>query len=323
MPRSRSPGRTASGAPTTVTIRGTRAEATTPEGTSASVTVKDFAEGLCREGEGSERWLLPPGGRGVVPLRGGGLITIIEIGPGVRPLRWIDKRSPEREGLEARYRRVHIALPYMIVLAGFRTDGKGLPRLGNWNECFFRREPLQREEDKLLYPALLNCSRFERVCSRPLSWICTEHLDRSALCGPTDRAGRVREGVWGLVSHLLQSGFNESFEEHGLKSWFTETVRAGIDPRLASIESWEEASRENPLFALDVPWLPVRMSLVQILDRMKRGLEAETAPHRPRRAEDLARVIFRLGRTRQRGSRSAPACSAREERQPVLPEILL
>jgi hypothetical protein len=87
----------------------------------------------------------------------------------------------------------------------------------------------------------------------------------------------------------LETGFNLSSEHHELNSWFTETVAAGIDPRIASVESWQKASAEDPLFALEVPWLPSGHTLRSATARI-------TAMGRTRRrassADDLARIIL-------------------------------
>ena len=67
--------------------------------------------------------------------------------------------------LENRFRMME------VMLAAFEGD-----MLSGHNECFFRRRPLEKEDDDLLYPALLNCSKFTPQEGKPLSWICTAKM---------------------------------------------------------------------------------------------------------------------------------------------------
>ena len=83
-------------------------------------------------------------------------------------------------------------------------------------------------------------------------------------------------------------GFNRSSEHHELSSWFTETVSAGVDPRLASVETWEAASAEEPLFVLQVPWLPTGKTLGQVIERIR----DQRGSRRIETAQDVARVVL-------------------------------
>ena len=188
--------------------------------------------------------------------------------------------SPSHSGMGAKYRQVRIALPYLIVLARFvkHPENEDVFALTTGNEVYFRNERMDSLEDKLLYPALLNCARMENP-RKPLSWVCCQHL-------PTDPRRGIAHGVGTLLSHILSSAFNRDFEARGSSSWFTETVAARVDPRISSIERWEEATEADPLFAVDVPWLKTKKTVREVVTR---------GTNRQRRIEsagDIARVMF-------------------------------
>ncbi len=270
-----------------VLLEGQTALGLTPEGTERSVPLSDLIDGLLPSLPTTCGLVLPDGVKAILPGKGG-VVVVHETPPQPMSLRWIAADSDERLGPEASYRTVRLALPYVIVLALFGRQGERLQLLGG-NECFFLNEPLRRLDQELLYPALLNCSRFPDGAPRPLSWICTQHLDIKRL-GRGQPEQALAEGLSALRSHLFGAAFNESSERHELSSWFTETVEAQVDPRLATVEAWEEASREDPLFVLDVPWLPTGHTVEQVAER---ALSNEFGPRRAiRTAGDVLRVVL-------------------------------
>ena len=134
-----------------------------------------------------------------------------------------------------------------------------------------------------------SCSRFPPGPASPLAWICTEKLARGALRPQASLDVSLRTGLAALLRHLLETGFNLSSEHHELNSWFSESVAARIDPRIASVEAWEQATESNPLFALEVPWLPTQHTLRAVLDRI-----IATGGHSARRitsSVDIARMV--------------------------------
>ena len=65
-------------------------------------------------------------------------------------------------------------------------------------------------------------------------------------------------------------------------------MKAGIDPRIASVEAWEEATKTDPLFVLEVPWLRTGKTLREVTDRIaKAGSGAKPVAS----AADVARLI--------------------------------
>ena len=104
-----------------------------------------------------------------------------------------------------------------------------------------------------------------------------------------------REGLGALLRHLFESGFNRSSEHHEGASGFSASVDAKIDPRIASVEAWEEATRQDPLFAIEVPWLPLGKTLREITART--GPPGRGRAKGIKTAADVARMIVNASRT--------------------------
>jgi hypothetical protein len=244
---------------------------------------------------------LYPDGLRATAARGPALLWVHEIPPRVHQLRWIKEDSPVPFGPGATYRDVHLALPYLITLAMFHPDDSGRLVLSKRNECFFRNAPLTDWDDALFYPALLNTSKFSPQEGNPLSWICTQYIDTSYK-REHDPLRRQRRGFAALQRCLLEAGFNYSSEHHEASSWFTES--AHVDPRLATVAAWEEASAADPLFPLDVPWLPTGFSLRQVVDRIF-DLQRAASPEVPD-ADAAAAIVFRHAPSRPGKAPSSP-----------------
>ena len=104
----------------------------------------------------------------------------------------------------------------------------------------------------------------------------------------TDPGKRLTAGFNALRHCLLETGFNLSSEHHEHSSWWTESRK--VDPRLNTVEAWEAASAEYPLFVLDVPWLPANHTVRQAVDRIFSHQQSRVKV--PRTAGALARIVF-------------------------------
>lgn len=265
-----------------IKIEGTMMHAAWPEGQTARMSVADVISAACPRRMDTRGVVMPDGFRLAYPM-GPLSIWVHELPPRVRQFKWIAADSPAKYGAGTTYRMVRIGLPYVVVLAVFENGV-----LSDANECFFRTRPLEDQNDTLCYPALLNCSKFVPPEGRPLSWICTQTLDRRQFMEIADPARRMRGGLRELLHCLLETGFNYSSEHHEANSWFTESAR--VDPRIATVESWQEATEKDPLFVLDVPWLKTGLSVKQVVERICKNKHA--GQHRVTSAQDLARLIF-------------------------------
>lgn len=266
---------------TSITIKGDTASLVTPEGNEVALPLKELFERLDAASE-TARGVHPPGVR-MVDSAGPLTVWVFEIPPGIRQLKWIAEDSPVPFGRGAQYRMVRIALPYLVILAVFR---QGV--ITDHSECFFRVRPLEDERtDTLLYPALLNCSRFQPAQGRPLSWICTQKLSRRDVMTERDPRRRMQKGLRALCRCLLETGFNLSSDFHEASSWFSESKK--VDPRVSSVEAWQEATRADPLFTLNVPWLETGKTVQQVVDRIFENCRARR--RQVEKCADLARWI--------------------------------
>jgi hypothetical protein len=87
---------------------------------------------------------------------------------------------------------------------------------------------------------------------------------------------------------LLETAFNDSSDHHEASSWYTES--RNVDPRIATVDRWQEATERDPLFALEVPWLATGKTIHEVVERIFRN--RPSGPRRVTSAADLVRVIF-------------------------------
>lgn len=201
--------------------------------------------------------------------RGTGTGVVVEISPHARTVRWLAEGSKAPFGRGARYENRYLAFPFVILLLVFR-DGA----LTGFQQLYYRTASLEKGE-YLSLPNLYNVAEaYGQRC-----WLCLANLrDVSGL----DWSKRIDA----ILGHVFSAAFNRSSEVHEGNSYFT--AMRGIDPRIKTIEAWEEATRENPLFVLDVPWKPAgvtaRAELLAMLDKV-------VAPASFGSATDLCRLI--------------------------------
>lgn len=286
-----------------VVFEGDLAIAITPEGTQRQMSVAEVIRHLAPNVPDTCGVVLPDGIKYAIAKRGG-VMLVHQTPPQVYAFRWIANDSENEFGPGTKYRSVRLSLPYVIVLAGYANQRSGIPVLGDANECYFSNSPVELKglDTPLAFPALLNCSKMseDHGGGMPLSWICTQHLDKKETHGRKTVDAAYHDGLGALLRHLFESGFNRSSEHHEGASGFSASVEAKIDPRIASVEAWEEATNADPTFAVDVPWLPVGNTLGEITQRgARRGRRRGNGPTT---AADVARII--LNATAQPGTRA-------------------
>ncbi|MHC1768644.1 MAG: hypothetical protein AB9869_30920 [Verrucomicrobiia bacterium] len=268
-------------------IQGTEVTATSPEGKTATMPLDAFLAKVAARRMDTGGVVLPDGVKAII-TEGAITVCVCEYQPSVQRLMWIAQDSPVPFGPGTKYRDVSLALPYLVVLAVFSADAHGQLVLTTANECFFRVAPLKSLEDPLLYPGLLNCSRFEPQEGHPLSWICTQHLKPNLAMRDPDLNKRLAACFRALHHCLFETGFNLSSEHHEASSWFTESRK--VDPRVRTVEAWEAATTNDQVFVLDVPWLPTGHSVRAVAERIFKNLHTRTRS--PRTAAALARIVF-------------------------------
>ena len=183
------------------------------------------------------------------------LLLVHQMSPQVRLLRWIKADSRRPFGPGTKYRQVRLSIPYAITFATYIRHGKHL-FLANWNDLYFRNEPLRSLGDRLSFPALLNISRI-LLPKREAAWICTQHLQRTGIAGWTEQLAV-------LLDHTWNGAFNLSSEHHEGASWYT--LSQGVHQDLHPVQRWEQATAADEAFALKVPWKPAPLTVGELMD---------------------------------------------------------
>ena len=260
--------------------------AVSPEGKSGSMRLEEFVEKV-RGPAADLNSVIRPKGVIYERVEGNAVIWIYECGPKVYNLKWIAADSAKPFGQGTKYRQVRIALPYLIIFAAFAVMPPGRLTLTPSNEAFFSNDRIRSVDAELLFPALLNCSVFNPPDGRPLSWICTQHLDRS-FDSESDLNRRMNGGFKALHHCLLEAGFNYSSEHHEGMSGFTASQK--VDERISTVEKWEAASAEDSEFVLKVPWVKTGHTVAGVTERIFKRLNATRPPIKT--ASDVARIVF-------------------------------
>lgn len=245
-----------------------------------SAPLKLFLEALVERNDYIPIEPIPEGVR-LVRSRSDVMVLVLEEPPAVRTIRWLAEDSPAPYGQKAVYRTVRLAFPFLVLVIGFRGGA-----LTGYQQCFFRTSPLRSTADMLCFPNLLNvASAYGQLC-----WLCLANLGNNLAGQPwSDKVGLI----W---KHLFGAGFNGSSEVHeGMSYW---SATRNIDPRFASIEAWEEASKKEPLFPLRVPWRPIGRSVGAVVEETMSLL---APPGLPSTTAELVQVLglaaARSGRT--------------------------
>lgn len=169
-------------------------------------------------------------------------VLILEDSPATRLIRFAARTR--KQGDEAPEESYELAFPYLIY--AFFFVGKEFEEM----KVFYRSAPLTSMKDPLhlcnLYNVQLSRGHraHNRACLRPK---------------PDIRNLFLNEQVQRLIDHFWNTEFNLDIEDSGFGFY------AERDSRLASLAAWEEAGREDPLFALQFPWEPAGMTLLELI----------------------------------------------------------
>lgn len=248
--------------------------------TLARAPLADFVKSIARASIAWPDLILPSGVRIYRP-RGDCVGVAVEVPPQARSVRWIADDSRAHYGRGARYRECFLAFPYVVLLMVLR---EGQP--SGWQQLYYRRAPLESSDDQdLLLPNMTNVA--QAYCQR--AWVCLQHLPRS-------RNPNVASTIRSVVDHVFNAAFNRSADVHEGNSYWA--AMRDVDPRVASLEAWEAATRENRWFALEVPWksagVTASTELASMLDRVERPLCASPT------AKQLAGLVTRAAAMRRK-----------------------
>ncbi|MBW2243327.1 MAG: hypothetical protein JRH01_15175 [Deltaproteobacteria bacterium] len=246
----------------------------------ASVPLADFIRGVAEASPGEAAVLLPPGVR-LVKRRGQAIALALELAPQARTVRWLADDSEAPFGKDARYRDAYLAFPYVVVLLVLHGA-----RLTGQQQLYYRRAPLEGPDDPLLLPNLFNVAEgYGQRC-----WLCLQNVQ-------IESGWSLARSVTTAIEHIFGAAFNRSSEVHEGNSYWGTMQR--LDARVASVEAWEEATRADRFFPLEVEWRDAGTSAATELDRMLNEVE-RGLPDAPD-ANDLAGLVTRADARRRRG----------------------
>lgn len=213
------------------------------------------------------------------------IIFLVEYAPGVRTVAWTrGTRQEPSPGTAAR--EATVALPYVL----FFITVHGSAYLGN-SSVYFRSAPLQAADfsDPLCDCHFFNCSpRAHKV----YCWICTGNLPAVVAQGQS-----LPDFVASVIDAFWFTGFNYSSEMHEGNSFFGLGRKGGKreipDPRVQTIEAWEEATAADPRFALTVPWNPAGRTVRDVFYELATVDGGDRWPFRT--ASDLGNFVMNQG----------------------------
>ncbi len=206
--------------------------------------------------------LLPPGTRWAQQM-GKALAIVVEHPPQVRAMRWTDDTKVR-----------HLAFPFIVYI--LICDHDSLETM----HVFFRPRHLASETDPLYAPVLLNVQ-----AARTVAAYC-----RACLRGHPDW---VEQPIAAQAERALEFFWSTGFDLDVADN--THHRFAGCDPRLSTPETWEAATRHDPLFPTEVAWPLAHPHLVEAVDGLLtlRSREVRT----PEDVSDLADALVRLPET--------------------------
>ncbi len=211
-------------------------------------------------------------------------VCIVQLNPELRWIKWLSPDSPVPFGPEATSVDRCLATPFVILKVPFRR-GRIVSRI----EVFYRNEPLSLIHGPggaLFFPNLLNVSPWSHDCT---SWFCSQYL------GKAMTQSGIEPGLDAVVHHLFGGSFNASSEEHEGESTFSLAGRKKLDRRATDVLRWEEASRQDPSFVLQVKWLPAEVDVKKII---LHELQMQRVPLAPHTLAELGNLMVRKARPR-------------------------
>jgi hypothetical protein len=196
------------------------------------VHLADFLQAVASSHPGpmKDRYLFLPLGTRLARVRGASTVLVIEQPPQVRQIRW----SNARMGAGGSYASYRLAFPYLIYIFTFyRGEFEDL-------RLYHRTAPLRAANDPVFLSNLMN------VQADPGLLSCARACLRGRPLGLAEMP--LADQVEGLLTYFWTSGFNMDIEGNCF-----ERARL-LDPRICSMEAWQQASEAEPLFPLEIPW---------------------------------------------------------------------
>jgi hypothetical protein len=220
-------------------------------------------------GAGQEEFAVRPRGARIVQARRDAIAMGLEIAPHTRRVRWLADDSKVPFGPRAKYAEYFVSFPFIVLLLVFRRGG-----LTGQQQLYYRNQSLDSGDD-LLLPNLYNVAvGYGQRC-----WVCLQHCPN---------VGRMPWDVKiaTVVDHIFSAAFNRSSEEHEGNSYWS--AHTAVDPRVASMETWQEATRADRRMALSLAWTPAGTTAGAELRNM---LDQVVRPRKLGNATDFAGIV--------------------------------
>jgi len=241
----------------------------------ADLQIEQMIDAIYGASERARSFEIRPCSARIWEERGNAVAAAFELPPHARTVRWLADDSKVPFGPRAKYRNYYVSLPYVVLLLVFRQGS-----LTGQQQLYYRTKPLD-EDEELQLPNLYNVAEgYGQRC-----WVCLQELDD--ICGLSWPRKISR-----IVDHVFSAAFNRSSEEHEGNSYWTR--HQSVDPRVASMKAWEEASREDRRVSLAVPWEPAGTTASAELRQM---LDKIVPPRQISNSAELAALISRRPRT--------------------------
>ncbi len=231
--------------------------------------IEQLIDTVYGECERACRFEIRPQNARIWEVRGNATAAAFELPPHARTVRWLADDSKAPYGPKASYHNYYVSFPYIVLLVVFRDGG-----LTGQQQLYYRTESLDSGEE-LQLPNLFNVAKgYKQRC-----WVCLKQLrDLSGADWPT----KISE----IIDHVFSAAFNRSSEVHEGNSYWTR--QQSIDPRVATMKAWEEASRKDRRMGLTVPWESAGTTASAELRKM---LDTVVRAKRIRSSADLAALI--------------------------------
>jgi hypothetical protein len=171
-------------------------------------------------------------------------VCVLEFEPAMHTFRWItDKRNPRDSapdiGKDVQYQERILGMPYLVLVLPFAS---GMLQTGAC-QAFYRTKPLASWRDELYMTNILNIARGYGFTS----WVC--------MIGYHQVQGiSWQDAIEDAVRYFFWSAFNRSSEVNELNSHYGTVRGMNLHQGLESVDAWELATREDPLFMTKVPW---------------------------------------------------------------------
>jgi hypothetical protein len=242
------------------------------------VALSDLLSGIASTVERSQRhtMIFLPSGARCVTVRGASTALAVELPPEVRRVTW-SPGTMETGTASTSYR---LAFPYVIHVCLFYTmEGDEAYQAGlEEMRVYYRNAPLRSLDDPLFAPNLFNVQVEPTMPSHCRACLRGHPEDLSHL--------PLAEHADVLLNFFWETGFNLDIESNGF-----ERARP-LDPRISSLDAWQEASAADPLFPLRLEWEPAGCTPRQVMERLIDARQPGVGSLRS--ASDLADLMYRL-----------------------------